>query len=748
MDTASDDTSFRSLFGLLLLFVCLSLGYNYVQPIFEPPDELAHFRYGQWLSQEKRLPEIYADEASARHEVGQPPLYYVLIAQIIGAFETSDWESVAPANPHYRTQANSVNVYVHGNSAETFPYAGTARAVHLARTLNTLVGVMTIIGCFGLARLLVPKRALLATALVALNPQFISANSTLTNDALVTAFCALALWLLIALMRLERAGTPHAVAIGVLWGFAALSKMSGVTFGGVVLLGLGLVAIQSGRWAQFSGRAFTLGTSALVVAGWWFWRNWQLYDDPLAWDALLYANRTLVREEAIGVTDILSRMGQVFLSFWASFGNRLPVPSLFNYFVIALTACAFFGLVRSAIKWLRSGNGKYGRAIEIVVLLVWILGSFVSFLRWMALVEKTAQGRLLLPIVTAVAVLLTIGLSNIDVRGWLHRIFVAGLGVWAVALPLLVVIPAYALPDAVSAETIPTKQARRYGTQIKLHGFDLVTQSLAHSDRLVINLYWEALEDLEASYVISLHAVDSGGNVVASYDGIPFRALFPTQIWPVGHIFRDNYVLPPLSEDAMVGSALLYVNVRPDVDGDAGQALPIFVDGVELVDAWRLATFKIAVPEREVDLVNPVDYTFENLGKLTGYCFTDVPVVGEPVDVQLVWQVLDSAEIDYTVFVHLLDESGQTLLAQGDSPPMNNRYPTSIWAEDETIVDVHQMNWDAEAAGDMQLSLGLYDPITGQRLSVVDAGGAPLANDAVVLELPTGESPERVQLCK
>ena len=747
MDLASGGTSLRGLIGLLILYVCLSVGYNIVQPIFEPPDEIAHFRYAQWLAEEKRLPEVYADADAARHEVGQPPLYYLLIAPIIGAFDTSDWLTVAPTNPHYRTQANSVNVHVHGNSAETFPYVNTARAVHVARILNTIAGGLTIIGCFGLASLIIPKRALLAAALVALNPQFIAASSTLTNDALVSALCALGLWQLIALMRRERLSLATAIVIGCLWGAAALTKMSGLTFGGVVLIGLGLTALRSGRWGQFVGRAVALVLSAVAVGGWWFWRNWQLYDDPLAWDALLFANRTLVREEMIDALGVLTRLRQVFFTYWASFGNRLPLPSLFNYFVAVLTGAGLIGLLLALRKLKPLDDRKYDRLVEAVVLLVWIGGSFVSFLRWMLLVEETAQGRLLLPVVTAVAVLLTIGLARVDGRGWLHGGLVAGLGLWAVVLPLFIVRPAYALPAPVSAESIPTRLNQRYGEHIQLHGYDLVTPSLASGESLTIDLYWEALQEIKGSFIISLHAVDAAGVVVASYDGVPVRALYPTQHWRVGHLFRDRYILSSLPEAVTPGLANLYLNIRP-LSGEGDEAsLPIFIDDVPLVDAWRLTPFKISVPDLDVEVVNRVDYRFGDLGKLVGYCFTALPESGEPLAVRLVWEAIGSAEIDYTVFVHLLDESGQRLLGQGDSPPVNNSYPTSIWEAGETIIDFHQISWIANGKP-LRFMLGLYDPVTGQRVPIEGADNQAIEGNALELGLPTGHPMQTLHLCR
>jgi hypothetical protein len=66
---------------LLLLFCLLATSYGAVIPLFEGPDENAHFGYIAYLHQMGRLPALTPETAAISHElVQQPPLYYGLAA--------------------------------------------------------------------------------------------------------------------------------------------------------------------------------------------------------------------------------------------------------------------------------------------------------------------------------------------------------------------------------------------------------------------------------------------------------------------------------------------------------------------------------------------------------------------------------------------------------------------------------------------------------------------------------------------
>jgi hypothetical protein len=76
----------------------------------------------------------------------------------------------------------------------------------------------------------------------------------------------------------------------------------------------------------------------------------------------------------------------------------------------------------------------------------------------------------------------------------------------------------------------------------------------------------------------------------------------------------------------------------------------------------------------------------------------------------LCWQLIKPTPIDYTVFVHVPGDSG-------DSQPVSGNYPTSAWQPGETIEDVHAL----ATSGNLPIpraTIGLYRLDTGERLTI------------------------------
>jgi hypothetical protein len=90
--------------------------------------------------------------------------------------------------------------------------------------------------------------------------------------------------------------------------------------------------------------------------------------------------------------------------------------------------------------------------------------------------------------------------------------------------------------------------------------------------------------------------------------------------------------------------------------------------------------------------------------ELVGYRFTDIGP-------ELCWQSLKPVTMDYTVFVHGLNDQGVLLTA--DSQPRNGKYPTSAWLAGEQIIDIHVFTDTVK-----QISIGLYRLDSGERLPI------------------------------
>jgi Flp pilus assembly protein TadD len=104
----------------------------------------------------------------------------------------------------------------------------------------------------------------------------------------------------------------------------------------------------------------------------------------------------------------------------------------------------------------------------------------------------------------------------------------------------------------------------------------------------------------------------------------------------------------------------------------------------------------------------------------------------ERLQVTLYWEASAPPAEDYQVFVHMVDASEQ-LLAQGDSGPLDGRYPTSQWRTNTLIEDQHTILLDESlSAGEYRVLIGLYRLADGTRLPTTPADER-VANDGVLV---------------
>jgi hypothetical protein len=103
------------------------------------------------------------------------------------------------------------------------------------------------------------------------------------------------------------------------------------------------------------------------------------------------------------------------------------------------------------------------------------------------------------------------------------------------------------------------------------------------------------------------------------------------------------------------------------------------------------------------------------------------------LELTLYWRVSAPPPKDYTLFLHLTAPDG-FVKAQQDQPPFGGLWPTSRWQAGDRLADRYSLTV-AEwlEPGDYLLLAGLYEPQSGQRLSLANAPAAPVAN-AILLE--------------
>ncbi len=211
-------------------------------------------------------------------------------------------------------------------------------------------------------------------------------------------------------------------------------------------------------------------------------------------------------------------------------------------------------------------------------------------------------------------------------------------------------------------------------------------QHVTAGDVALVQLRWEALQDIAERYTVSVQLLDAANQVVAQRDGEPAGGSRPTDSWHAGDQILDNYALPvplgtPPGEYRLV--AAMY-------DAQTGQRLTHpGGDSVELGSLW------IDRPQTPLspDLAPMAQRLDRQLGPviLAGYDayrkdFAHAPETplrpGDRAHFVLYWQAPDPLPADWpqdlTVTLRLGDQVVTAPLAGAE-------YPTAAWKGGEIV---------------------------------------------------------------
>jgi 4-amino-4-deoxy-L-arabinose transferase-like glycosyltransferase len=208
---------------------------------------------------------------------------------------------------------------------------------------------------------------------------------------------------------------------------------------------------------------------------------------------------------------------------------------------------------------------------------------------------------------------------------------------------------------------------------------------------------------------------------------------------PVDDIRDEHYLLGRVSSD---GHPMLEIYGRQPVDAPADYDLAELEGGLDAAtqpDVWLWA-LRDPVPQYRVDA---------RLGEQVLLLGLDAPrqvAAGGVQSLVLYWQALAPLDRDYNVFVHI-EVEGDRIWGQSDGPPACGAEPTEEWQPGRTVVDGHSLMLDPAAPpGEYPLLVGLYDPMTGERVPVVGRDANPSGNAVYlgtveVVAPPYGEEP-------
>ena len=98
------------------------------------------------------------------------------------------------------------------------------------------------------------------------------------------------------------------------------------------------------------------------------------------------------------------------------------------------------------------------------------------------------------------------------------------------------------------------------------------------------------------------------------------------------------------------------------------------------------------------------------------------------------WQANGPVPGDYTTFAHLFDSSG-VKVTQADAPPREGYWPTSRWRPSEPVTSTLAIELPPNLPpGQYVLGVGMYDPVSGQRLFAYKPDGSEWRDWVIALE--------------
>jgi hypothetical protein len=247
---------------------------------------------------------------------------------------------------------------------------------------------------------------------------------------------------------------------------------------------------------------------------------------------------------------------------------------------------------------------------------------------------------------------------------------------------------------------------------LELMGYDLSAEKVGPGERLVVALYWRATRPINADYAVSLDAKSVAGNEGGGWlDHLASKA-YPTSQWRWGEVLVDMHQLqmPPTARSGFYVLSMRLVDAKTH-DNVSNRLILGKLEFVERVRNFETPTAQHLVGTNVGGAVQLIGYDLPQSSVTAGKSFP----------LTLYWRALDEMDTSYTVFVHVVGPDG-VIRGQWDSVPGGGALPTTGWVKDEVVTDEYLVPMDEDAPPwRYTIIVGMYDPITGNRLSVSGA---------------------------
>jgi hypothetical protein len=129
------------------------------------------------------------------------------------------------------------------------------------------------------------------------------------------------------------------------------------------------------------------------------------------------------------------------------------------------------------------------------------------------------------------------------------------------------------------------------GNQMELLGYGLDTTELKAGGTLSLTLYWKALTQMDTSYTVFVHVLDSENTIWGQRDSLPGNGTLPTTGWLPGEVIADQYEVL-IQPDAPPGQYVIEIGMYR---AETGERLPIIKQKGQVVDDRILLLEEVTV---------------------------------------------------------------------------------------------------------------------------------------------------------
>ncbi len=309
------------------------------------------------------------------------------------------------------------------------------------RIFSMAIALATLALAWAGSRLLFgPAVALGATAVAALNPQFLLTAISVNPDTLLALFGAV-LWWLVARVLNGRGLAMSILLIPVTAGAALLTKRSAIPLAVVgAVITVGLLVRPAAR--QMSLRSVTWMGIVVVASAAILSTAWATFASPFGQLAGLWANGLNIRrplDEKLFSTGIEYATLSIDYVWLVAGWIRFSAPEQWLWFARTLTVAGFAGAVVLTIRSPRLRRPLATAWLFVIVQVTIAIG-------WGFLTLSSPQGRYLFPVIAPATALLWLGLTHATparFRPYAAPVLVAILAVMDVTGFTNVLIPAY-----------------------------------------------------------------------------------------------------------------------------------------------------------------------------------------------------------------------------------------------------------------------------------------------------------------